>query len=117
MRSFILATAFLTLAAGPSNAQGARADESADVTVARPAYTASTGPRIGIDSYHHNYHTIGNRFAPFAALALNDGFRIADSNMAFDTQSLADIDILVVSNALSARSAANWSLLMAARFC
>jgi hypothetical protein len=110
MRSFILATVFLTLIARPSLAQGARPDESADVTVARPAYAASMGPRIGIDSHHHNYHTIGNRFAPFAALAMNDGFRVADSNMAFSAVSLSDIDILVISNALSERSAANWSL-------
>ncbi len=110
MRALVLATACLIFASVQANAQGARSDESADVTVARPAFIESMGPRIGIDSYHHNYHTIDNRFAPFASLARNDGFRVVDSNMPFEAESLSNIDILVISNALSAMSAANWTL-------
>ena len=66
------------------------------------------GPVIGVDSSHYNYHTIDNRFGPFASLLRNDGFQVVDSNIRFNAESLSKIDILVISNALSATSAANW---------
>ena len=61
-------------------------------------------------SGHHNYHTISDRYAPFAALLRNDGFRVIDLANQFSVQSLADIKVLVVSNALAPALVENWKL-------
>lgn len=100
----------LTLS-GSALAQQA-ADPRADLTVARPAYAAGTGPRVVIDGGHHNFHTVDGRFAPFAAVLRNDGFQVEGRTAAFTATGLADIDILVVSNALNAvnAGAAGWTL-------
>lgn len=75
------------------------ADDRADLTVTARAYPAGVGPVIGVDSGHHNYHTIMNRYAPFGALLRNDGFRVVDSAGAFTTESLSNVAILVIANA------------------
>jgi hypothetical protein len=89
------------LLAGPVGAQQAP-DPDADLTVARPVWPAGTGPRVVIDGGHHNFHTVDGRFAPFAAVLRNDGYRVEGRAAAFTAESLKDVDILVVSNALNA---------------
>src|SRR5262245_30118785 len=43
----------------------------------RPAYEAGKGPRVAIDEAHHNFHTAGGRYKPFADLLRRDGYRVA----------------------------------------
>jgi hypothetical protein len=109
MRPFVIALAILAISGGQSSAQQIP-DKDADTKVARPAFESNTGPTVAIDSGHYNYHTINNRYGPFAALLRNDGFRVIDSTGPFSAERLASIKVLVVSNALSQTLAGNWNL-------
>ena len=104
MRRMITTLAALALGlalTAPAAAQQV-ADPDVDLTVARPAWSTDAGPRVVIDGGHHNFHTVDGRFAPFAALLRRDGFRVEGRTAAFTADSLRDVDILVVSNALNA---------------
>src|SRR2546421_5364229 len=100
MRSLMIALAVLALSVGHSHAQ-VLSDNQADTSVPRPAFAQNAGPVVAVDSGHHNYHTIDNRYAPFAALLRNDGFRVIDSKLAFTTGSLSIEKVLVIANAES----------------
>jgi hypothetical protein len=110
MRLFLLA-ALAAAVALPAAAQQL-ADADADLTVARPAYSAGTGPRLVIDGGHHNFHTVDGRFAPFAAVVRNDGFQVSGSQAPLTAESLKDIKVLVIANALDASNdgAGEWTL-------
>ncbi|MDB5468668.1 MAG: hypothetical protein JWR84_228 [Caulobacter sp.] len=106
MRLFLLVAALagLALPAGwalPAAAQQL-ADAKADLIVASPAFAAGSGPRLVIDGGHHNFHTEGGRFAPFAAVVRNDGFQVSGSTTPLTAGSLKDIKVLVIANALDA---------------
>ncbi|MEW6321602.1 MAG: hypothetical protein AB1635_11020 [Acidobacteriota bacterium] len=70
------------------------------------AFSPDTGPRVAIDEAHVNLHTANGRYAPFARLARADGFRVAPLSDRFAAAALADVDILVVANALGLAGAA-----------
>lgn len=74
------------------------------IEVDDPYFAAGTGPRIGIDEAHRNFHTAGGMFAPFAEAARADGFRVAAHREPFTAESLAGLDILVIANALAERN-------------
>jgi hypothetical protein len=84
-------------------------------TVFRPrvtaaAYPAGAGPRIGIDEAHHNYHTAIDRFRPFTILAENDGFRVVRVAGVLDSTRLANLDLLVIANAVHESNVSSWTL-------
>lgn len=68
-------------------------------TVARPMYTTGHGPVVCVDEKHHNFHTLGERFAAFGGLLERDGYRPVPSATTFDATMLAACDLLVISNA------------------
>lgn len=79
--------------------------------VAAAAYPPGTGPRIGIDEFHHNFHSAVGRYRPFAKLAEGDGFRVLRVREALTEQSLKSIDILLIANPLNAiNDGNNWKL-------
>lgn len=78
------------------------ADESYDVSVAKPAYTR-VHPTVCIDAAHHNFATAEGRYRPFAKLLANDGYRIVSTNSQFTAAALARCNVLVIANALGAR--------------
>lgn len=78
--------------------------------VAGPAFAEGEGPRVGIDEGHFNFHTAGGRYSPFAQLLTRDGFVVTPLSGKFDRSTLAEIDVLVISNALNARNVEDWSL-------
>jgi hypothetical protein len=92
---------------------GAHAQQVADPDFAppidKPEYELGRGPRVVIDAAHLNFHTADGRYAPFADLLRRDGYRIESGTKAFDAAWLADIDVLVVSNAMHAQSEADWA--------
>jgi len=97
MRTFL--AAFLILAAAsPAPAQQV-VNPEADVAVAAPAYRPGKGPRVRIDQAHANFHVMDGRYAPFAKLLANDGYRVAGHSAPFTAESLAGADLLVISNA------------------
>ena len=93
-----LIAAALLVSFSPANAQQ-MVNPDADVSVAKPAFKPGTGPRVAIDGAHANFHTIDGRYAPFAKLLTNDGYRLAANTVPFTTESLAGHDILVIANA------------------
>lgn len=76
-------------------------DPDFDVSVSAPAYT-NAHPRVVIDEAHNNFHTADGRYKPFATLLKNDGYTVQPGTSTFTAQSLAGIDVLVISNALGA---------------
>ncbi len=100
-RAAVLALASLLAAAAGCVQQ--EADSSFDASVERPAYVASH-PRVLIDEAHHNFHTLKGRYAPFARLLSNDGYRVTAQREPFTARSLAQGEVLVIANASGADS-------------
>lgn len=75
------------------------------VTVDKPRFKVGQGPRVAIDEAHHNYQTTEDRFKGFADLLSADGARVTPNREPFSAASLAQVDILVICNALSAKNA------------
>ncbi len=75
----------------------------------RPAYEAGKGPRLTIDEAHHNFHTAEGRYKPFAELLRRDGYRVDALRQPFSAKSLKGVDVLVIANALTKRTAEDWS--------
>jgi hypothetical protein len=79
----------------------------ASFTPAAPAAPAGGGPRVAIDAAHHDGGRMGGRYAPFAKLLAHDGFTVVENTSAFTPASLANVQVLVIVDALGAR----WSIL------
>src|SRR5262245_56728656 len=78
------------------------ADAKFDVKVAKPAYV-DKHPNVLFDEGHFNYHTSGGRYKPFVDLIKNDGYRVTANHEKFTKKTLEGFDILVISNAASAK--------------
>jgi hypothetical protein len=96
-----LAAVVVALAMLPAIACGQQqhADSSFRPTVPHPAYVAN-GPVVAVDQAHRNFHTLDGKYAPFGKLLSADGYRVRPNTEAFSAQSLAGVNVLVVSNAL-----------------
>jgi hypothetical protein len=111
-RQFVLRAAAglaVSALANPAFAQ-AVANNQTDVSIAHPAYAAGAGPVVALDEGHHNYHTLEGRYAPFAAVLRNDGFRLVSLAGRFDAAALAKIRVLVIANPLAASNVDHWML-------
>ncbi|HYD72662.1 MAG TPA: DUF4350 domain-containing protein [Candidatus Binatia bacterium] len=106
MRALVIAMTYLAFASVAWAQQ--MADPDVDLSVAAPAFAAEAGPRVVIDGAHHNFHTVDGRYAPFAQLLRNDGFRVSGSTAAFTDESLANVEVLVIANALAAEDVEEW---------
>jgi hypothetical protein len=86
-------------------------DHGFNPPIGKPAYREGAGPVIAIDEAHHNFHTAGGRYSPFARLLRRDGYRVRENKQPLSAGALADVGILVISNALAERNAdGNWTL-------
>ncbi|WP_299837811.1 hypothetical protein [uncultured Tenacibaculum sp.] len=56
---------------------------------------------VYVDAAHNNFHTINNRFYPFANLLRNSGYEVYSFTDKFSQKSLENIKLLVISNALN----------------
>ena len=81
--------------------QGQRADPDFNTKVARPAYTKSH-PKVLFDEAHHNFHTSGGRYKPFADLITSDGYQVVPVRENFTRALLEKGDVLLIANALGA---------------
>lgn len=90
----------LALLPGRLTAQGN--DPAFDPSVSCPAYASGVGPRLLIDEAHQNLHTMGGRYASFAAVAAHDGFRVEPSTASFREAPPPDGAILVIANSRGA---------------
>src|SRR5262245_9330974 len=80
--------------------------------IREPAYSTGTGPRVGIDEAHNNFHTAANRYSPFATLLARDGYIVKGFSDRFSAATLRRVDILVIANALGEanKDEKNWQL-------
>ncbi len=79
-------------------------DFSFEPKVEHPAFAASAGPRVVIDESHCNLHTADGLYKPFAELLRRDGFVVGPLKQGFTAAALADVEVLVVANALAERN-------------
>jgi hypothetical protein len=82
---------------------GQRADPDFNTRVAQPAYSAN-GPKVLFDEAHNNFHTASGRYKPFADLITSDGYQVVPNKDKFSPEVLKGASVLVISNALGARS-------------
>lgn len=107
--SLLLASACETLA--PPSGPGQRGDERFELPdTGPPAFAVGTGLRVAIDEAHHNYHTADGRYRNFAELLRRDGFRVDGFAATLAPDALGAVDVLVISNAISAQNAEDWTL-------
>lgn len=92
------------------------ADTSFNPEIMSPAYPPAAGPTVLIDEAHHNFHTAGGRYLPFAQLLRRDGYVVEPSRTRFARAALVEADILVISNALGEENVEDWSLPTASAF-
>jgi len=95
MRRLAGGTILLALGIAAAHAQAVN-DPDVDIHVIRPAFPQNGGPVVAVDAAHNNYHTTEDRYAPFAALLRNDGFRVLDSKAAFTRDMLLPVGVLVI---------------------
>ena len=106
----MLRPAALLLLASVAGAQQV-ADSGFAPPIARPAFSAGTGPVILLDEAHHNFHTAGGRYLAFARLAQRDGYVVRSNHERINRTTLAGARVLVIANALAERNAGgSWSL-------
>jgi hypothetical protein len=75
-----------------------------------PRWAEGEGPSLVIDGAHGNFHSMDGRFAPFAAVLRADGCSVSPGEAQFTAESLADVDVLVISNALHPDNVESWAL-------
>jgi hypothetical protein len=97
------------LVAHPAPAQQVP-DTTFSPPVPSPAFAPGMGPVVLIDEGHHEFHTLGGRFAPFARLLARDGFVPRPHTGPFTRAALDSARVLVISNALAERNVDDWYL-------
>ncbi len=105
-RTFVWLLAFAPFAAPAQQV----ADMEFVPRVSAAAFREGEGPRVAIDEAHFNFHTADGRYAPFAALLRRDGFTVVPLRDSFSRAALADVDVLVIANALNERNVESWAL-------
>lgn len=103
-RAALLLSALLAVVSCSHNHAIVSDDPSFQPEVDHPAFAAGTGLRVAIDESHCNRHTADGLYKPFAELLRRDGFVVTPSKSRCTAAALADIDILVISNALGERN-------------
>lgn len=100
--SFMCSIAGAELACNPTLAPRADkpqvSDEHFVPDVSAPVYRPNRGPRIYVDEGHNNYHTIDGRYATFAKVLRQDGFKVEPFTSNFSEGTLENVDVLVIAN-------------------
>jgi hypothetical protein len=95
----------ISIAAGQQTA-----DPSYKPIVGESAFAPDMGPVIFIDEAHHNFHTAGGGYKPFADLLLAHNCTVLPSREEITLEHLRNCDIFVIANALAERNVQEWSL-------
>lgn len=99
----------LLASAGPLGAQQVP-DSSFTPRTGPPAWEPGEGPVVAIDGAHNNFHTVDGRYGSFARVLRQDGFRVRGLDEPFSHETLDDIDVLVIANALADDDVGAWVL-------
>lgn len=76
------------------------ADTGFHYTIAHPLYAKGSGTAIVLDEAHYNFHTMEDKYAPFASFLQQDGYVVLPGKEKFTPAYLNGIKILVIANAL-----------------
>ena len=106
----LFAAALLALLTAPPALAQQVPDTTFAPPIASPAFAPGEGPVVLIDEGHHNFHTLGGRYAPFARLVERDGFVLRPHAGPFTRTALDSARVLVVANALAERNLEDWNL-------
>jgi len=106
----LFAAALLALLTAPPALAQQVPDTTFSPPIASPAFAPGEGPVVLIDEGHHNFHTLGGRYAPFARLVERDGFVLRPHAGPFTRTALDSARVLVVANALAERNLEDWNL-------
>lgn len=104
---FISLFLFLSI---PLFGQRQYADTLYRAPIDKASYERDSGPVIAIDESHNNFHTVTERYQPFANVLRQDGYSVVAYKGDFSIESLTNIDVLVISNALHASNVGQWKL-------
>ncbi len=85
-------------------------DSTYNPAIGNPEYGREKGPVIFIDQAHHNFHTMSERYKPFADILEKDGYKVEPYTGSFTKSGLDHGKILVISNALNERNTEDWTL-------
>ncbi len=86
------------------------ADPSYTPKIGEAAFAPGAGPIVFIDEAHHNFHTAGGGYKPFADFLGAHHCTVLPSKETVSVEHLKKCDIFVIANALAASNADNWSL-------
>lgn len=101
---------FLLIAAYSLSAQQ-KTDAGFNFPISQPYFESGKGPVVAIDDAHYNFHTLHGRFAALGKLLKNDGYMLQDFSSKLRRKKLDQVDVFVISNALSKRNGkGNWTL-------
>ncbi|NQY35841.1 MAG: DUF4350 domain-containing protein [Alteromonadaceae bacterium] len=76
----------------------------------KKTFLESEAPTVLIDEAHHNFHTMDGRYQPFAKILQSDGYNVDKNTKLFSKDSLKNVDVLVISNALNSKNTKSWNL-------
>lgn len=110
MKITIFLTTLLSAGCSPFNNAAQTIDLNYNPVIIKPAYEKEAGPKVYIDEGHNNYHTMNGMYKPFADLLINDGYRVEPIKKRFSKDSLSQVDILVIVNAIHKDNIDSWSL-------
>lgn len=85
-------------------------DSTYNPFIADPMYKPGEGSIILIDEAHNNFHTMSDRYKPFAGVLEKDGYDVRPNSISFSITGLGSAKILVISNALNERNTEEWVL-------
>ena len=87
------------------------ADSLFTADIGEPAWPADSGPRLRLDEAHYNFHKLDGRYLAFGRMASAIGFQVLPLRSEFSDESLRNVDVLVIANALNSVNAPNrWTL-------
>jgi len=89
----------VTIALAPLLGAQQVADRDFKPPIATPTYAEGKGPVVCVDEAHHNFHTLDGRFWAFGELLRRDGYRMRPLRSTLGRDSLAQCNVLVISNA------------------
>jgi len=67
-------------------------------------FSREESPAVLIDEAHNNFHTMGESFQPFAKILKSDGYSVNKNIHPFSKDTLKNVDVLVIANALSEKN-------------
>jgi len=91
----------------PINSQAP--DKLYDPIIFDPQYSPNAGPVIYLDEAHSNFHRLDGLYWAFGKLVRTDGYRTQPFKAKFTRESLEEVEILAIANAINEKNANNWS--------